>query len=137
TPCTADPLGPSVAEGHILLIGLSPEHPVTVNVSRSEQSEVTRPFGSSVRGTAKPGEPELVVTVPTGETFTFPIVTDETDGPPDGATVMLSVPQGYGGAEPPPTGKVVGRDLRIDRVTKDCINILARADDCTAAVGRI
>jgi hypothetical protein len=67
-----------------------------------------------------------------GETLVFPIVADETDGPPDGSIVKLSRPT-RDGASPPPTGKVVGRAIVVDGVSPDCEDILATAPDGTMA----
>ena len=92
----------------------------------------------TARAHAKPGTEEVVLTMGGGgETFRFPIVADETDGPPDGAEVSLSVPAGFGSAPPPPKGKVVGRDLVIDHLTDRHINILATAADGSTAIVRI
>jgi hypothetical protein len=130
---------PTDAEGRSVIAGLSPERAVTVTAAADgSQFGWGGSLDGSARAQAKPGTEEVVLTVGEGgETFTFPIVADETDGPPDGAELKLSVPEGYGGAPPPALGKVAGRNVVIDGVTKGCINILATADDGTRALLRI
>jgi hypothetical protein len=139
-PTLPEPIAPTDSEGHSRIPGLSPERPVTVQIVPGEGFRGERMFmkGDTARAHAKPGTEEVVLTIGGGgETFRFPIAADETDGPPDGAEVSLSVPAGYGGAPPPQKGKVVGRDLVIDHLTERHINILATAADGSSAIVRI
>lgn len=135
---TAEPIAPTDANGKTVVTGLSTEYPVTFSiVDRRALDFRMRMSGETPQGTAKPGDEMLVINIPAGETFTFPIVADETEGPPDGSTVTLKVPPGYGGGMPPETGKIVGRSIVIDRVPARGINLLATARDGTMAIVRI
>ena len=131
-----DPIPPTDAAGRTVISGLPTGRSLTVEVIPSGGPDWTRMghLADRPRATAEPGAEEVVIVLAAGgETFAFPIVPDETDGPPDGAEVKLSVPEGHGGAAPPSKGKVVGRDLLIDRVAPRCSNILATAPDGTVA----
>jgi hypothetical protein len=129
-----DPILPTDASGRTMVSGIPTGRSVTVEVVPPDGSDALRFLDDRPRATAEPGAEEVVIVLGTGgETFTFPIVPDETDGPRDGGEVTLSVFEGHGGAAPPSKGKVAGRNLVIDRISTQCSNFLATAADGSVA----
>ncbi|MCA9322194.1 MAG: hypothetical protein KDB53_15750, partial [Planctomycetes bacterium] len=134
---TSLPIPPTDADGRSVLRGLSRAHAVTVTVQLPKTYDLQGRFEPAPHARAEPGADSLEVLIPAGVTYRFPIVVDETPGPDDGAVVRLSVPRGYGGAAPPSTGRVVGRDVVVEGASEHCMNILAMAEDGSMAILRL
>jgi hypothetical protein len=126
------------ADGRTVVEGLAPDQAVEVEVVPADAVPSSYPRMNDTRTKVEPGAAEVVLLLNGGgETFTFPLEADETDGPPDGAEIRLSALPGTSSAPPPAKGKVVGRNLVVEHLTERTRSALATAPDGSMARLRI